>query len=130
MVGGGEEIVVGDWLQEIVQGMDLEAFYGILAESRREYDLRSLRQHLRKIHAAQPRHLDVAEQKIHGVVMDERKCGAAACKRPFQVEERGLLNVRLHQLYCQRLIVYYYAAYRVHVFEVSGLVVLILSRQR
>ena len=104
-VGGLEEVIVGDGLQQVVEGIHLIAFDGILREGGGKDHLRLLGQDLGELNAAELWHLDVEEQQLYGVFAEVLHGRDGTVVGSCEIEVRCLTGVALQQSCCQRLIV-------------------------
>ena len=108
-VGGFEEGIVTDGLQQIIQRIDFISFYRILAEGGGENDLRMLGQNAGKLDTTQFRHLDVQENQVNLTIADVFDGSHSAVIGTYKMQKRGSVDITRQQLGCQRFVVNYYA---------------------
>ena len=105
LVGGFQKVLIRDGLQQIVNGIRLIPLNGILREGSRKDHLGRLRQDLRKLQAAQFRHLDIQENQLHRIVTQILHGQDGTVVDAFQFQIRRLFGITLQQTCCQRFIV-------------------------
>ena len=92
-------------LEQVVHRTHAESFDGVSVESRREDDPGPGREHPRELHAAEFRHLDIAEKQVHRFGFQGLECRDASVVSSLQFQKGGFPHVAFEQFDRQRLVV-------------------------
>ena len=121
LLGGLEKIGIGDGLEQVVDGIDLVAVYGILSEGGGKDDATAPLDHVRELHAVEFGHLYVEEDEVDVALRNPFDRLHCRVERGFQLQEGGALDITLQQLYGQGFVVDN-AAFQYHSLVSLGLV--------
>ena len=104
-VGGAAELIEAEGLEQVVDGIDLEALDSILGVGGREDDERRYRKRLHEIHAVEVGHVDVAEDGIDGLTVEDVLGLEGTLALGDELQKRNLADVCDELLQSQGLVV-------------------------
>ena len=104
-IGGAQEILHTEGLEQIVDGIDAEALDGILGVGRGEDNERRHGERLNKIHAVEVGHVDVAEDGVDDLLVEDVAGLKGTLTLCHEFQERHFLDIGGELLQGQGLVV-------------------------